>query len=165
MWKFLVAQGQVTQKQFVWSGPKSNSSKIVCLSSLPARLKTIQSKDKVLSCPQRFLPNKSIGKFFDAHGWVTPKQIVRTDWKSNSFQDFMHVLVTCKFDEDPTKNKGANVFATFFSGTQGQATPKWLVGYGQNSNLSDILCLITYKFNEDLIKNEGAIMFTTFSPL
>ena len=46
-----VAQGQVTQKQFVWSGPKSNSSKILCLSSLPARLKKIQSKRNVLSRP------------------------------------------------------------------------------------------------------------------
>ena len=29
------------------------------------------------------------------------------------FQDFMAVLVTCKFDDDPIKNEGAIVSTTF----------------------------------------------------
>ena len=51
IWETIVAQGQVTQKQIVQSGPKSNPAKILHLSSLTARLKKIQSKMKVLSCP------------------------------------------------------------------------------------------------------------------
>ena len=63
-----VAQGQASQKQFVRIGPKSNSSKILCLSSLPGRLKKIQSKKKLLSCPQHFLHYKSTGKFSTLKG-------------------------------------------------------------------------------------------------
>ena len=39
---------------------------------------------KALSSPQHFLHYKSLGNFFDAQGWVTPKWILRSDWKSNS---------------------------------------------------------------------------------
>ena len=37
---------------------------------------------------------------------------------------FMPVLVTCQFDDDPTKNKGA--IHNISSGAQRQVTPKWL---------------------------------------
>ena len=39
----------------------------------------------------------------------------------------MSILVACKNEEDPTKNKGAKVVTTLFinfSDTQGQLTPK-----------------------------------------
>ena len=42
--KIFVIQGQVTPKWVVWSGPKSNSSKLLCLSWLPATLMMISSK-------------------------------------------------------------------------------------------------------------------------
>ena len=55
LWKKkIVAQGHVTLKQIVWSGPKSNSSEILCMSSLPSSLKKTQSKMKVLTCPHFF---------------------------------------------------------------------------------------------------------------
>ena len=81
---FFVAQGQVTKKQFLRSGPKSNSSKILFLSSLSARLKKDPIKTKVLSCSQHFLHYKSMGKNFRRSRCVTRKQIVRSSWKSNS---------------------------------------------------------------------------------
>ena len=37
-------------------------------------------------------------------------------------QDFMPVLVICKFEEEPIKTEGAMM--STFSGTQGQVTPK-----------------------------------------
>ena len=52
----------------------------------------------------------------------------------------MLVLVTCKFDKYPIKNKGAVRF-TVFSYTQEQVTPKRLVGSSHNSNWSKILRL------------------------
>ena len=56
----------------------------------------------------------------------------------------MVVLVTCKNEEDSTKNEGARVVTTlsfYFSDTQGQLTPKSVVEYCQNLNSSKILWL------------------------
>ena len=49
MEKNFVAQGQVTPKGVVRSGPKSNSSEILWRSPLPANLTKIRSKMKSLS--------------------------------------------------------------------------------------------------------------------
>ena len=55
--KIFVIQGQVTPKWVVWSGPKSNSSELLCLSWLPATLMMIRSKMNELAgnedaCPR-----------------------------------------------------------------------------------------------------------------
>ena len=52
----------------------------------------------------------------------------------------MPVLITCKFDKDPIKGDWEKA-GDIFSNAQGHVTPKWLVRYNQNSNLSEILCL------------------------
>ena len=52
--KIFVIQGQVTPKWVVWSGPKSNSSKLLCLSWLPATLMMIRSKMNELAWRQHF---------------------------------------------------------------------------------------------------------------
>ena len=52
----------------------------------------------------------------------------------------MAVLVTCKNEEEPIKNEGARVLTTLyinFPDAQGQLTPKSVVGFGQNPNLSN----------------------------
>ena len=101
----------------------------------------------------------------------------------------MNVLITCKYEEDPIKNRGARVFTTLyvnFSDTQGQITLESVVVSGRNFNSSKLSCmsslpariwpnfelvrdvmdvLVTCKYEEDPIKNEGARVFTTFSPL
>ena len=54
----------------------------------------------------------------------------------------MIVLVTCKNEEDPTKNEGARVVTTLFidfSDAQGQLTPKSVMESCQNSNSSKFL--------------------------
>ena len=48
------AQEQLTQKSLVQSGPNSNLSEILWLSSLPASMKKIRSKMKALACSQHF---------------------------------------------------------------------------------------------------------------
>ena len=45
---FLYAQGQITRESVVVSGQNLNSSKLSCMSSLPARMKMIQTKMKEL---------------------------------------------------------------------------------------------------------------------
>ena len=61
--KIFVTQGQVTPKWVVWSGPKSNSSELLCLSWLPATLMMIRSKINELAWRQHF-PIISLWGFF-----------------------------------------------------------------------------------------------------
>ena len=75
MGKIFDTQGHVTLKQIIRSGPKWNSSKILCLSSLSAGLKKIQSKLKVL-CVHNI--------FSSAQGQVTSKSIDRCGQNSTS---------------------------------------------------------------------------------
>ena len=87
----------------------------------------------------------------------------------------MHVLDTCKNEEDPIKNEGARLLTRFLhyksmgiflkrsraanSAVLGLIWPNFeLVRY-----IMDVL--VTCKYVEDPIKNEGARVDTTFSPL
>ena len=81
---FSDAQGQITLVLVSVSGRNLNSSKLSCMSSLPARMRMIDSKMK-----EPIWPNF---------------ELVR---------DLMDVLVTCKYEEDPIKNEGARVDTTF----------------------------------------------------
>ena len=66
MGKHLGAKGQITPKRVVQSVQKSSSSKILCLSWLPASLKNLL-KIKVLTRSQHFSHYKFIGAF-SCHG-------------------------------------------------------------------------------------------------
>ena len=87
----------------------------------------------------------------------------------------MHVLITCKNEEDPIKNEGARlltrflplqVYGDFFRRSRAANStvlgPIWpnfeLIRY-----IMDVL--VTCKYEEDPIKNKGARVDTTFSPL
>ena len=62
--------------------------------------------------------------------------------KFELIRDIVVILVTCKNEEDPLKNKDASVATTQnidFSNTQGQITPQSEVGSGRNSNSSEML--------------------------
>ena len=101
---FSDAQGQITLVLVSVSGRNLNSSKLSCMSSLPARMRMIESKMKELECSQDFYHYKSMGIFPDAQGQLSPQSLV---------PDVMDVLVTCKYEEDPIKNEGARVDTTF----------------------------------------------------
>ena len=108
-----VNQGQITLFQICRN---SNSSKLSCMSSLPARMMLIKSKMKELECSQDF-------------------EFVR---------DVMDVLVTCKYEEDPIKNEGARVDTTLysnFSDGQGQITLVLVSVSGRNLNSSKLSCM------------------------
>ena len=56
----------------------------------------------------------------------------------------MDVLVTCKYEEDQIKNKGARVLTTLyinFSDAQGQITLVLVVVSGRNLNSSKLSCM------------------------
>ena len=81
---FSDAQVQITLKLVVVSGRNLNSSKLSCISSLPARMRMINSKMKELECSQDFSHYKSMGIFPDAQGQLTPQSLVRSGRISNS---------------------------------------------------------------------------------
>ena len=68
----------------VGSGQNSNSSKLLCMSSLPARMRMIDSKMKELEWSQDFSDYKSMGIFQIAQGQLTPQSLVRSGRISNS---------------------------------------------------------------------------------
>ena len=101
------------------------------MSSLPARMRMIDSKMKELECSQDFSNYKSMGIFPDAQGQLTPQSLVRSNQISNS----VVVLLTCKNDEDQIKNRGAGVFTTLyinFSEAHGQITLELVAVSGRN---------------------------------
>ena len=74
----------------------------------------------------------------------------------------MNVLVTCQYEEDPIKNRGARVFTTLyihFSDAQGVAS-----GILPKFELIQVFMhlLVTGKNEDDRFKNEGARVFTRF---
>ena len=73
---FSDAQGQITLVLVSVSGRNLNSSKLSCMSSLPARMRMIDSKMKELECSQDFSHYKSMGIFPDAQGQLTPQSLV-----------------------------------------------------------------------------------------
>ena len=80
---FSDAQGHITLELVVVSGRNLNSSKLSCMSLLPARMRMIKSKMKELECSQDFSHYKSMGIFPDAQGQLTPQSLVESGQISN----------------------------------------------------------------------------------
>ena len=78
---------------------------MVCL--LPARIKKIQSKMKVLDWSQHYslIFRHSKAAYSKVSDGILPK--------FNLIQAFMVDLVTCNNDEDPSKNEGTSDVMTF----------------------------------------------------
>ena len=81
--KFSDAQGQLTPKSVMESCRNSNSSKLLWLVLLSARMKKIHPKMKVLEWSQHFSHYKSMGIFPDAQGQLTHKSLVQSCRNSN----------------------------------------------------------------------------------
>ena len=81
---FSNTQGQVTLQSEFRSGRNSNSSEILWLSFLPARMKKIPSEMKALVCSQHLSHCKSMGIFSDAQGQLTPQSMIESCRISNS---------------------------------------------------------------------------------
>ena len=81
---FSDVQGQITLVLVMVSCRNLNKSELLCISSLPARMRLIKSKIKELECSQDFPHYKSMGIFSDAQGQLTPLSLVRSVRISNS---------------------------------------------------------------------------------
>ena len=73
---FSDAQGQLTPKSVMESCLNSNSSELLWLVLLSARMKKIHPKMKVLEWSQHISHYKSMGIFQDAQGQLTHKSLV-----------------------------------------------------------------------------------------
>ena len=74
-----------------------------------------------------------MGIFPDAQGQLALQSTVRSSQISNSFKTLMVVLLTCKNEVEPIKNRGARVFTTLyinFSDMQGQITLVLVMVFG-----------------------------------
>ena len=81
---FSDAQDQITLLLVVVSVRNLNSSKLLCMFLLPARMRMIDLKMKELEFSQDFYHYKSIGIFSDAQGQPTPQSLVQSGRISNS---------------------------------------------------------------------------------
>ena len=88
------AQGQLTPQSLVRSGRISNSSEMLWMSSLPASMKKIRSKMKALEWSQHYTAifQTRKGSYSGVGVDIWPK--------FELIQAFMHVLVTCKNEDD-----------------------------------------------------------------
>ena len=80
--------------------------------------------------------------FSNTKGQLTPQSGVGIWPKFELVRDIVVILVTCKNEEDPQKNKDAKVATTQnidFSNTQGQINPQSEIGFSRNSNSSEML--------------------------
>ena len=95
------------------SGLNLTSSKLSCMSSLPVRMKMIQSKMKALEWSQHFSHYKSMWMFSELKGNFA---VFSPNWPNfELLRDFIVVLVTCKTEKDPIKNEGPSVITTLYS--------------------------------------------------
>ena len=110
---FLDAQGQITLVSVSVSGRNLNSSKLLCIPSLPARMRMIDLKMKELECSQDFSHYKSMGIFPDAQGQLAPQSLVRSGRISNSSEMLWMFSLPASMKKIRSKNEGARVDTTF----------------------------------------------------
>ena len=78
--------------------------------------------------------------------------------KFELIQAFMHVLNTCKNEEDPIKNEGGDFSRRSRAANSAVLGPIW-PNFELVREVMDVL--VTCKYEEDPIKNEGARVVTT----
>ena len=89
------AQGQLTPQSLVQSGRISNSSEMLWMSSLPASMKKIRSKMKALEWKQHYTA------IFFRRARADNSGVGVGIWPQfELIQAFMHVLITCKNEDD-----------------------------------------------------------------
>ena len=102
---FSDAQGQITLELVDVSGQYLNSSKLSCMSLLPAKMKMIESKIKELEWSQHFFHYNSFGDISRRSRAANSPVLCPICPNFELIRDVIVILVTCKFEEDPIKMK------------------------------------------------------------
>ena len=88
----------------VGSGRISNSSKLLCMSSLPVSIKGSHQEQ----------PRKRGNTVFQIITLSVAMETSGRIWPNfELIQASMHVLIACKYEEDQMKNRGENVMTSF----------------------------------------------------
>ena len=134
----LDAQRQLTSQSVVRSCRNSNLSKILCMSSLSASIKRIQSKANEKCWRHHFSHYKSMGAFC-CHGHQSFYPICLKTLRSLSPPP---VMLHIRFDRDwSTDLRDIQVRNCKIFVIQGQVTPTWVVWSGPKTNSTELLCL------------------------
>ena len=137
---------------------------------VPCKNEEDSSKHEGTRVDTTFSQYKSMEICPDTQGQLT-QQTLSLIWQNvKPIQDFMVVLVICKNDEDPIKNKGTRVIIRlsidFFRCSRAANS---VVGDGIFTKFKLIqafmVVLVTCKNEEDAFKNEGTRVVTQFLPL
>ena len=136
---FSDAQGQPTPYSVVRSGRNSNSSKILCMSSLPTSLKRIGSIATEKKWWRRLFRRSRAANSIVSSG-IWPKfKLIQT------FFACPHYLQIWKRSDQKQPRKCDDVvfpiIMGIFSDAQGQLTPLSVVGSGRISNSCKLLCM------------------------
>ena len=144
----------------------SNSSKLSCMSSIPARMKKIQLKMKALDCSQDFSHYKSMGIFPDAQGQLTPQSLVRSGRISNSSEILWMSSLPASMKKIGSKMKALE-WTQHFPHYNSMVAMETSGRIWPNFELIQALIhvLITCKYEKNPIKNSGENVMTSFSPL
>ena len=102
---FSDAQGQLTPKSVMESCLNSNSSELLRLVLLSARMKKIHPKMKVLEWSQHISHYKSMGIFQDAQGQLTHKSLVGSCRISNPSEILRLFLLPARIKKNKSKMK------------------------------------------------------------
>ena len=139
------------------------------MSSLPARMKRIKLKMKVLDCSQDFSHYKSMGIFPDAQGQLTLQSTVRSGQSSNLSKTLLLSSLPAKIKEIRSKIEALECSQHYTSIFRRARADNSRVGGGIWPKFKLIQAfmhvLLTCKNEVDQIKNEGARVFTRFLPL
>ena len=103
-WKHYFFRRLRPANSVVGSGRISNSSKLLCMSSLPVSMKRIPSRTTEKRGNTVFqIITLSVAMETSGRIWTNFELI----------QAFMHVLIACKYEKDQMENSGGNVMTTF----------------------------------------------------
>ena len=102
---FSHTQGQLTPKSVMESCRNSNPSKLLWLTLLPARMKKIHWKMKVLEWSQSFSHYKSMRIFLNAQGQLTHKSFMGYCPISNPFEILWVSLLPARMKKIQSKMK------------------------------------------------------------
>ena len=127
----------------------SNSSKLSCMLSLPARIKRIRSRTAEKKWRHHFSHYKPMGIFSDFQMQLTPQSVVQISRNSNSSElSCMSSLPASmkRIRSRTAEKKWRHHFSHYkpmgiFSDFQGQLTPQSVVKSSRNSNSSELSCM------------------------
>ena len=102
---FSHAQGQLTPNTVMESCRNSNSSELLWLVLLPARMKKIHPKMKVLEWSHHFSHYKSMGIYPDAQGQLTHKSLVGSCRTSNPIKMLWFPSLPARIKKNKSKMK------------------------------------------------------------